>query len=354
MSALLSPYLWIFLLLLGLVHPYEKGSETIRERMSWLLLNTFVLFFGLRGNVGIDHSNYQSFYQHLLEGDTKFYEPAFTAIALLLNTLHLPYQCFVFLCACIINLLLFRFLRQHDVNFPLALGIFWAMSGVINQVDFVRSTISMMLFVNALPYIVARNARRYYAIVGVAFLFHYSALLYFPLYFLLHKKLTRNAYASVILFLTLLATLHLPLLDLPFSMLGGDEDSVIGHYRQYVTRWSGLQLHFSFAVVERILTAIVIYKYYDRIMEQPNQRLLVNGFVLFYLFYTLTSNYAILATRLANLFVWCYWLLWPLLLNSIQNTRVRLSAYMAMFIYMTVRVWEISLLNGLKYNFCLT
>lgn len=350
---MLSPYLWIMLLLVGLIYPYEKAGERVRVVVWWGLLNLFVLFFGLRGCIGNDYPAYQQYYRDLFLPDTPHHEPAFAALAMALRALHLPFQCFVFACSCIINVLLFRFVWQQRLNAPLVLCVFWAMSGIINQIDFTRSTISIMLFANALPYLERRQAGRYFALTGLACLFHYVAVVYLPLYFLLHRRLQRQHYLTAVLLLTVMAMLHLRFLDLPFELIGtGSEDSLIAHYRQYVTLLGGLQLGFSIAAVERLLTAALVIVCYDRLCDTPRGRMAANGFLVFYLCYTLLSGYAVMATRLANMFVWSYWLVWPLSLLSIGQVRVRRGVLGVMLAYMLMRVWGVAHVGKMNYATC--
>lgn len=351
---MLSPYLWIMLLLVGLIHPYEKGGERVRVIVWWALLNLFVLFFGLRGDIGNDYGYYQHFYSDVFDADRPDVEPAFTALAMLLRAMHLPFQCIVFVCSCIINVLLFRFVWQQRLNAPLVLAIFWAMSGIVNQIDFTRSTISLMLFANALPYLERRQAWRYFALTGVACLFHYVALVYIPLYFVLHLRIERHHYLAAVLLLTVLSLLHLRFLDFPFEWLdSGGEDSLIAHYRLYITLLGGQQLVFTPAAVERLLTAALVVVCYDRLCATERGRMAANGFLVFYLCYTLLSGYAVMATRLANMFVWSYWLLWPLLLLSIGRINVRRGLLGAMLAYMLMRVYSVAHIGKLGYATCL-
>ena len=353
MNAMLSPYLWIMLLLVGLIYPYEKGSERVRVIVWWGLLNLFVIFFGLRGAMGNDHDFYQSFYYTVFDADSASVEPAFTALAMALRALHLPFQCFVFACSCIVNILLFRFAWQQRLNVPLVLCVFWAMSGIVNQIDFTRSTISLMLFANALPYLERRQAGGYFALTGLACLFHYAALLYLPLYFVLHLRMERHHYLTAVLLLTLLAVLHLRFLDFPFELLDtGDEESRIAHYRQYVTLLGGQQLGFTTAAVERLLTAALVVVCYDRLCASVQGRIAANGFLVFYLCYTLLSGYAVMATRLGNMFVWSYWLLWPLLLLSVDNPKLRRGLFGAMLTYMLLRVYSVANIGKWNYATC--
>ena len=353
MTAILSPYLWIMLLLIGLILPYERGGERVRVIIGWALLNLFVLFFGLRGDTGNDYAAYQHFYYHVLEPGALHYEPAFTALAMLLRALHLPFQCFVFLCSCIINGLLFCFIWRRQLNMPLVLCVFWGMSGIAGELDFTRSTIATMLFVNALAFLEQRQAGRYFALVGLACLFHYAALLYLPLYFVLHRRMERHHYLTAVLVLMVLGLLRLRFLDFPIELMGtGGEDSLVAHYQQYVTRFGGIQLAFTIAAAERLLTAALVVMCYERLSATAQGRMAANGFLAFYLCYTLLAGYAVMATRLAHLFVWSYWLLWPMLLAAVGNVWLKRTLAGGMTVYLTARVWSVSVMGKLAYVSC--
>lgn len=62
-----------------MVHPYKIASYTNRARIMYASLLLFILFFGLRGNVGDNYVIYRQIYENLSLADIPKM-PAFTLI----------------------------------------------------------------------------------------------------------------------------------------------------------------------------------------------------------------------------------------------------------------------------------
>ena len=347
MTGLLSPYLFLFGLLLCLVYPFEKANESNRAKIMWGLLVTFVLFFGLRGNVGDDYVHYQSMYQ--AEASTYFLSmPAFALFMGLLKAVHIPFAGFIFVCSCIINSLLFRFIWRLGANLPLVLAIFLGFSGIVNEIDFIRNAISILLFANSLEYVIRQEPKKYFLLNGLSVLIHYSALLYMPFYLLCRKPLTKPLFLGIIAIGMLLSIAQPPFLDLIPRLLDSDS-SAATHLYTYINTYTRV-MSFTIASAERLLTAVGIYLLFDVLSQNEWYRVGTWGFLSFFIFYSLFSHYAVLGTRLANLFVVCYWILWPGILRCIQRPWLKFVSLFVMCSYLAVRLLSLSLMS--QWHFC--
>ena len=170
-----------------------------------------------------------------------------------------------------------------------------------------------------------------------------------PLYWLLDKRLSVKAYSIVLVTVFFLFFLRLPLLTIFLTDSGPILN--IPHFGEYIyTDSPCYPLQLTYGYVEHLLTGIMICILYDKLTAVLLQRVAVNAFMLYCLCYCLFSNYAIIATRLANLFVFCHWILWPHILSSISLRRVRIGVCVWVFISMMLRLLSISLLPQWEYK----
>lgn len=336
----------MFVLLLLLVYPYRVANEQYRRVLMWVLFGLFTLFFGLRGNVGDDYSHYLAIYEH-----PEFHfltMPAFALAIALFKALLIPFHGFLFACSLVINGLLFRFLVRRKFNLPFALSLFLGFSGVVNEIDFVRNSISILLFANSWEYLSRREVRKYLVVNIVGTLFHYSALLYLPFYFFVRRELPRRVFLGIVLAGIVLFILRPPFLDLIPCLLASDSDTT-SHLYTYINTYTR-EMGFTIASVERLLTAAVVFCLYERLNEVELGRYAIVAFLMFFVCYSLFSNYAVLGTRLANLFVPCYWMLWPALFLCMEARSAKAAAALSMSSYMVIRLVSLNSMPQWHYN----
>lgn len=347
METILNPYYGILALLLCLIYPYKIASQKNKNRMMWVLLVLFTLFFGMRGQVGDDYNHYRAMYNH--ESFTHILSmPVFALVMELFKVLHIPFEGFIFACSCLINGLLFRFMHRQQGNLPFLLAIFWGMSGVVNEIDFVRNTISILLFANSWQYIQEDNPRKYFLINIIGALCHYSALIYLPFYFLIKKTLSAKIYFGIILGSIVIYFLRVPFFNIILHFFESQNELAI-HLYSYINNYTHA-MKFTIAFVERLLTALAIFVFYEQLMASKVSRTAVYAFLCFFLSYALFSNYAMLGTRVANLFIPCYWVIWPSLLRLTEQKTVRLFATSGIFLYLFLRLLTISLMPKWQYT----
>jgi hypothetical protein len=181
-------------------------DEIIRKRIVWLSMASMVLFFGFRGFCFCDWNSYYPIFQKYNLHDLFSlnlidwpYEPGFSMLMVCCKSIVNNYQFFVLVCNVIDMFLLFCFLKRYVKNIPLALMICLCMTGLVLFTDLMRNSISILIFVNSLPYISNRKPIPYFSLCLIGALFHASALLYIPLYFFLHRKINKWVYLGFLL-----------------------------------------------------------------------------------------------------------------------------------------------------------
>lgn len=346
-------YIIAFTSLLTIANFYGKVNEANKLIIQYICLNFLIFFFGLHGNVGDDYETYRSFYYSPTFKEVLVFGPLFSILTYILSLLHLPFQCLIFLLSIITNTLLLRFIRKTSANIPFVIAIFFALGGIINEIDFIRNILGLVLFVNSIEYIDKRDVKKFFAMNFAGFLCHYSSIIYFPLYWLGRKSLKLKHVIYLLLVGFILAPLHLPLLGI-FSFIADDASSIyINHIYKYIESFAGLKLNFSFGSIERMLTGVLICVFYSKLKKDTLGRVSIFAFLAYYLCYTVLSNYAVLATRLGNLFVFAYWILLPRFIEYIPG-KIGKRCYMTfIYLYMFFRLLSISMLPQWEYQLCL-
>ena len=344
---MILPYIIVYLFLGSLIIPYRRSDEKKRQIIIWICLIVLVLFFGLRGPVGDDYYSYKQYYESLNWSDTIIFGPGYWILNAIFRVLHLPFQCLLFFITSVSNLLLIRFVKKTDINAPLMLMISFAMGGIANQIDFIRNFLSIMLFVNSIDYIFERNPRKYLLLNLVGLTFHYSSAIFIPLYWLINRDYKQKTYVIIYITVTLLSFLHLKILSfIPET----DNGSYMGHLHEYIDTYSAIPIGFSLGNVERILTGLAACLCYKHLSKTKYGIIAINSFMLYAICYGVLSGYAILGTRLANLFVYSHWLLWPLLIKAMPNRFLRNFSVCFMFIDMLFMILSLSNLPQWQYT----
>jgi hypothetical protein len=230
------------------------------------------------------------------------------------------------------------------------LCIFVATGGVASEINFLRSMVALMLFVNSLDYLCNRKPFPFFLMNIIGVFFHFSSLLYLPCYFILHKRLSPTALWVILAVAAILSPFHIQFLGFVPLLADVLDFGFLQHFAQYVIAPGPQPLGFTTGLIERLLTAFAVCYYYDKLTKTPLLRVAVNAFLFYFLFYSLLSGYPTLATRLGNMFVFAYWLLWPAILK-LANGWSRYTIAFLMFVYLALRVGSIAIHPQWHYVF---
>lgn len=198
---------------------------SIRERSGYtpfflspeiiLVILFFSVIMGARYGVGTDFFNYLNIYNHdyLIEGE----EVGFGLIAGFLAKNRVHFSWFFGLFAFLQISFLFyafkneRYLYPH-LSFLLVFGAYF-----VPLVNLIRQGLALAIFIFSIKFIEKREFWHYLFWISIASLFHKSAVLLFPLYFLL--KSGKDFFSSRVLQLFLIAAPMIVLTSMEFSQI---------------------------------------------------------------------------------------------------------------------------------------
>jgi hypothetical protein len=160
----------------------------------------FFFFFGLRGFVGWD---YTAYYPAFLDWNSSFselglfsrdneFDIGFSLYVSIIRLFTNNFHVFIFVSA----LIDFNFFECHYKKvFSKLCTKFCTFScfylGL--EIDLLRNVKSVLLFIVALEYLKSRQPLKYFLLIFVAVTFHWTAVIYLPLYFFYIKVITFNS-----------------------------------------------------------------------------------------------------------------------------------------------------------------
>lgn len=338
------PYIVFFLIFFVLFlweNKLRKQDADIKA-VRYICMAVFFVFFGFRGYLDTDWAVYSPLYEISptladSRGVAKFFsgmnedyllkiEPGFKVILILLKSISTDYF-FLQIVSSLVNVLFLNyFFKKYSPQYTLGFIMFFIFSGLIIEINLIRNSKAIFLFIYSLQFIKERNAAKFFICNGIGLLFHSSAIFYFPLYFFLHKKippafvwgtfiLGNILYLGQIKFIT-------PVVREIGDLLGGFYALMAEAYSKDSIYSSGYGITIGY--LEKALAFILFYKFYERIGEYIKDEKLLNIFFNLLFIFTTTylylSEYSVLIDRITTLFAMSYWILFPYFYATLSRT----------------------------------
>lgn len=167
------------------------GIPVANGKMKAIILLTgvfLILFAGLRGEmVGVDYSNYNEIYTVIRSSGifSIAAEPTFVLLSILLPSLRLLMIIF----AAISISIKFKALSEITPFVLLSVSVWFANYFMIQEMNQVRAAAAISILLYGVRFIMREELLKFSLVVIGAALFHYSALVFFPLYFINKSKI---------------------------------------------------------------------------------------------------------------------------------------------------------------------
>lgn len=236
--------------------------------------------------------------------------------------------------------LFYRAFKLYLEDYPLAVILFMGLFYYFTM-TYLRQVLACGIMWQGLRYIWERKPVRFFAIAVLAYTFHSSAIVFFPMYFLPFRKFTKD---QIIIFLFLALLIGLTPIPLKMIAVGGENNG-----KDYVDQMQGFRIEY---VLEVVLFMWAIFKNYKYIPTDRKTLTMLNGsvvfcgFLLFFMrfgqggrmswfyIFPLIYMFTMLANR-RNAFFWmrpgiilvCF-LLWFRLTNSWQQQNVPYKTFL--------------------------
>lgn len=188
-------YILILPLLLLLVPRYKNFNNNFIKFNRFIFLIILIFFSGLRYNVGQDYHNYSRIFLKVSNYGSinKDLEFLFKNIIVLLNKFNLNYPSLFLVMSFLTIVILYITIRdlENEKNIKLsffgALFIFLTNGHFFSSFNGIRQFLAIIIFLFSTRYIYKKKFFMYFICLILASMFHYSAILLLPLYFIGYK-----------------------------------------------------------------------------------------------------------------------------------------------------------------------
>jgi len=347
------PYLILLIcyIFLAIIEYNNKNNHAIYKFIIVICSIIYVFFFGLRGFIGWDWTNYYLRYENTsnlinLSFNTSIPDFGFLIYMSLFKTLYINYYAFVFINVILHIFLLNIFLKRYlpPGYYVFGIIVFLIMGGFVMEVDTMRNIMSILLFLLSIKYIEERKVGKYYILNIVGLLFHFSSIFYFPLYFLLHKKMNRILIAVIFIIGFILFIFQIeymkPIVLYISGLFGGRIQLTTNNYINSTIY--GKSYGLTIGLLERLFSAVLIVLYYSKLINASKHNIIfINAFVCYYFFFFYFAEINIISNRVGMLFLFAYWILWP---SIIYVSKIKINRQ---FILCVMILYSIFKMRGL-------
>lgn len=189
--------LLIFFVFIFFVAFYPPRNEQAKKSLFWLVGICLAVNAGLRESVDLDYVGYLSYYNSVENGLAL--EPTFHIISYIVRNILFDNVIFLFLIYAILGVILKMIAIKQLTNlWFLSLLIYLSFLYILQDMTQIRAGVATGILLLCIKPLYERNFKRFILYVIIATLFHYSALLILPLWFLKPVKINTLLYASLI------------------------------------------------------------------------------------------------------------------------------------------------------------
>lgn len=345
------PYLLLVLAfgILAVCGNYYKSSSEKTTYINMLSIILFVLFFGLRGYVAYDWTSYCPAFNALPDLHTILtlsvlkwpWEPGFMMFGIFCKWIYPNYIFFQFTISLLNAILIFRFFGKYVDNIPFALLLFCTMGGFEISINLLRNSVAIFLFLNSINYIIDKKPLPYFAICALACTFHLSSLAYFPMYFILNRKMKYSIMLTVFLAANAIYLLHIPILK-SIVLLFADilMPSTKLWIEAYLTMDATTGSVLSIGYIERLLTGVLLFCYMDKLRTLRRSNIFVNSMFFYLCIFLFLSEFRTISVRCSYLFVFAYWITWIDLTKcfTYRNNKILFMSFIGIYSLLKVGI----------------
>lgn len=349
------PLLLVLSLICAVQVPLEQPNRSIQPFLFAVVAITLV--FGLRVDVGADYFNYIDIYERVGRGERspRGIETGYFFLNYLLNAFRLPAESAIFVSFAGTFAMLYSATRKWSKNVAISLIVLLAFGVIFSSTNLVRQSIAFAICTLTLGYIRDRRLFMFLLTMGIAFLFHRSALLFLPAYFITRYRIPMTAWL-VFSLAALLINLNLARFLAIFLETIGQHVPFYSHYADQLAGFETSALGMGLRVkAEYVAVIFVVIFLYRRIASDTLQRIIVNLFLMGTLL-NFAFGDVLYFQRFVRYFYDFGFLAWPAILTAIHDKKLRELAYVGFVIYCFLLVFRVVLSTSahvMPYQFVL-
>lgn len=222
----------LFLLFLAVIYSLFKdessmsGAKKLEENNSQKIriiaaITMLILIAGLRKGIGTDYSGYAIHYNALSIGaeSGSNFEIGYNVLNYILSFIGFSDQWLFFLLSAFLVLSIAWISYKNSVNIDMSIYLFVALYFYFASFNIIRQFIAIPIILLAFEYLCQKDFVKYFACVILASLFHYSALIMLPVYFLVSHQFSRKVHIVIVIICFFLALFGRPVISAVMTIL---------------------------------------------------------------------------------------------------------------------------------------
>jgi hypothetical protein len=352
------PYFLVFSFLLIFFFPITNrniGFSVYTSFTNIFAAFLLILFIGLRAYVYTDWVNYLPWFKatpsffngwdkvanFLFEGKYQNWEKGFNIYGILCKTFSSNYFFFQFISSFIDVVILYYFFKAY-IPGRIVLGFifFFLFSGLQIEINLLRNSKAIMLFLISIKYIEKRKISLYFLFNFIGCLFHISSVFYLPLYFILNKRIPKLVVLFAFLMGNILFLFSIKWLGVLLTLLSHSGSKLSFLIRLYLSSdlWSS-SFGISIGFIERTISFFLFtFFFYDKLIKTKKENIIfINCFYMYIFFYLYCSEMLVLIQRMPILFIFSYWVLYPQIYDLLSSKRKKYFFAVLLF-YSTLKL----------------
>ncbi|MEG1254504.1 EpsG family protein [Clostridium sp.] len=314
----------------------KKGIESNKTKYNLFLilisLISLTLVSGFRYKVGTDFMTYTETLIYFKNTSIDIFDQGgFTLLTNLLRDITDNPQLFFMITSIFINTAVVIFLVRNTDNIFLSLYFYITTYMYYGTMNGIRQYIACSILLLGYKNLINGNFKKYLLYIIGAFLFHSSALIMIPIYFIVRQK--SDSIWNIVIFLTTLMAMlfYDTFLEILFTILN---DTRFGYYKDYLIGDSnGANI---LRIIVWMLPVILIFLYKDRARKVFGDKIdiVINLCYIGAIFMLLASKHVFFA-RICMYFDAYYLILLPKLSSMFDNKTNKFMTIIIMIGYLT-------------------
>lgn len=364
------PYLLFLFYLLILVfiefRQLNAGKDTTFIR--WATIIGVIFFIGFRGFIYSDWLVYYKLFEKIPTiwdaglssiSQTDFsdlsatdvnvgksgIEIGFLYFTYFLKSIAPNYFVWVFINTVIDVFILDIFFRRYSKYYVFGFIIFIVFGGMMIECNLMRNVKAILLFLISLKYIEERKILPYMLLNLAGILFHSSAIIFIPLYFILNKVWPKWLMWSIFIVGNILFVFHISYLEPIMLKIA---DIIGGRLAVQIKLYFAIDIYsqsygLSPSYIERVITFLAVILFQNKLIEQRRSNcIFINAYVLYFVCFFFFSEIMVAVERLTLIFIFSYWIIYPELLYLIKQIVYKIIVFGTMILYCALKLIDMN------------
>lgn len=328
----------LVLLILGIYDVFSE-NKILKENILKGIVVFLILFLGTRGFLGWDWY----FYYPSFMNSAYTYEKGYMFYTFLIKGIFKNYIFYQFITT-MIDFIVLYFVFKKYCKYPImAFAIFFSLQGLHIEVELLRNMKAIVLFLFSMRYIEERKVIPFLSLNLLGILFHTSAVLYLPMYFILNynykNKVVIGAFIlGSIYYILDFKFFHL-IFQLDYAFLPEVLESKLLNYKEVIPKELIREVNLFY--LERAIVFFLAYNY-------EKNRIIKNSAYVWIGIFLFTSELSIVSLRVGILFTYGAWLVLTRAIENVENKKVLIGI---IWVLCLGRIYKSITFPGNKINY---